>query len=46
MDGIATTTVKQKRLIEMRGALVPNNPVKHRLSSPLPMRKNATLVSM
>jgi hypothetical protein len=40
MDGIATTTVKQNRLIEMRGgALVPNNPVKHRLSSPRPVKR-------
>jgi hypothetical protein len=39
MDGIATSTVKQNRLIEMRGPTVPNNPVNHRLSSPLPMKK-------
>jgi hypothetical protein len=37
MDGIATATVKQNRLIKMRGELVPSNPVKHRLSSILSM---------
>jgi hypothetical protein len=33
MDVVPTATVKQNRLIEMRGALVPSNPVKNRLSS-------------
>jgi hypothetical protein len=43
MDGIATT-VNQNRLIEMRGPTGTKNPGKHRLSSPLAKKKDATLV--
>jgi hypothetical protein len=46
MDGIATTAVNQNLLIEMRGSLVPSNPVKHILSYLLPMIKNTPLVLM
>jgi hypothetical protein len=46
MDGIATTTVKQNRLIEMRGPTGPKQSRKTQTVLPTCNEKNATLVSM
>jgi hypothetical protein len=46
MDGIATTTVKQNRLIEMRGTTGPKQYRKTQTVLPTCSEKNATLVSM
>jgi hypothetical protein len=46
MDGIATTTVKQNRLIEMRGPTGPKQSRKTQTVLPTSNEKNATLVSM
>jgi hypothetical protein len=46
MDGIATTTVKQNRKIEMRGPTGPKQSRKTQTVLPTCNEKNATLVSM
>jgi hypothetical protein len=46
MDGIATTTVKQNRKIEMRGATGPKQSRKTQTILPTCNEKNVTLVSM
>jgi hypothetical protein len=46
MDGIATTTVKQNRLIEMRSPIGPTQSRKTQTVLPTSNEKNATLVSM
>jgi hypothetical protein len=46
MDGIVTTTVKQNRLIEMRGPTGPKQSHKTQTVLPTCNEKNATLVSM
>jgi hypothetical protein len=46
MDGIPTTTVKQNRLIEMRGPTGPKQSRKTQTVLPTCNEKNATLVSM
>jgi hypothetical protein len=46
MDGITTTTVKQNRLIEMRGLTGPKQSRKTQTVIPTSNDKNATFVSI